>query len=65
MAVYGQPKGKDASVTNEGREQKKGLSKTEVQNMMKKMMGGEEPGTAPAANPLLPGAKGGKRGRPY
>jgi hypothetical protein len=58
--MYGRPKGKDQHVQNEGREPKKGLSKTEIQQMMRKMMGGGEPATGFSDMPLMPNMK--KRG---
>lgn len=59
--MYGQPKGKDHNLTNEGREPKKGLSVTEIQNMMRKMMGRAEPTTGSSQNPLMPMLKGGRK----
>jgi hypothetical protein len=58
----GIPKGKDAKIGNEQREPKKGLSKTEIQAMMKKMMGNQQT-EALSPSPLMPNAKGGARGR--
>lgn len=61
MAV--KQKGRDNHLENEGREAKKGMSKTEMQALMRKMMGGEAEGGA-AGSPLMPNMppKGGKRG---
>ena len=59
------PKGRDTHLENEGREAKKGVSKTEMQALMKKMMGNAE-GDALPSSPLMPDMpmKGAKRGRP-
>lgn len=60
--MYGKPKGKDAHIENEGQEPKKGMSKTEIQAMMRKIVGHSDP-QVDNTSPLLPNA-GGKRGRP-
>lgn len=58
---YGK-KGRDTHLENEGREAKKGVSKTELQMLMKKMMGMSE-GEGMPSSPLMPNpVKGGKRG---
>jgi hypothetical protein len=61
--VAGKRKGRDTHLENEGRESKKGVSKTEMQALMKKMMGNAE-GEAMPTSPLMPNmpTKGGKRG---
>lgn len=59
--MYGKPKGKDIHVENEGREPKKGLSKTEIEQMMRKMMGKSEPSFAITDSPLMPTLKGRRR----
>lgn len=61
MAPYGKPKGKDARIDNEGREKQKGMSKTEIQALMRRMSGAAESEVMPAS-PLMPNMKGGKRG---
>ena len=61
MAVFGR-KGRDTHPENEGMEQQKGMSKTELQALMKRATGHAEGDGMPAA-PLMPNpAKGGKRG---
>jgi hypothetical protein len=65
--VYGKPKGKDNNVANEGQEKRKGASKTELQAMMRAVMGeGPTQAASPEGmpSPLMPGMKGGKRGLP-
>lgn len=59
--MYGTPKGKDTHVENEGREPKKGLSKTEIEQMMRKMMGRSEPASTITDSPLMPTLKGSRR----
>lgn len=61
MAYAPQPKGKDQKIGNELSEAKKGLSKTEIQAMMKKMMGNTDKEPTHAPEPLMPHIKGGHK----
>lgn len=60
--AFGKPKGKDANLSNELREPKKGLSQTEIAGLMRKMTGDQTDGNPMPLSPLLPNA-GGRRGR--